>query len=217
MPLSEEDLKIKLVNVRLSFPQIWNAVKFNETAEPKFEATYLLDPTNPAHAASLNEIRAKALALANQEWPNGLPPGLGICIKDGNMKAYDGYPGIMFVPTNNKTRPTIVDQNRDPLVEADGKPYAGCIVNATITLWAQNNKWGSKINANLRAIQFVKDGEPFSGNTPAVAEEEFDVVDGQAIPATAAAVAVAPAAVAPAAVDPFAASAAPAVNPFAAV
>ena len=48
-----------------------------------------------------------------------------------------------------------------PLTEDDNKLYPGCYVNVVITLWAQNNKFGKRINANLLAVQFVKDGNPF--------------------------------------------------------
>ena len=41
------------------------------------------------------------------------------------------------------------------------------------------NEFGKRINANLRAVQFVKDGEAF-GVKPVDAEDEFDVLEGDA-------------------------------------
>jgi hypothetical protein len=95
----------------------------------------------------------------------------------GKRKSYDGYEGMFVIASNNRTRPTVVDRDLTPLVEEDGKPYSGCYVNGTITLWSQDNQYGKRVNANLRAVQFVKDGDAF-GVKPADAEDEFDVLDG---------------------------------------
>jgi hypothetical protein len=62
------------------------------------------------------------------------------------------------------------------LAEDDGVLYSGCYVNMTVTLWTQDNEYGKRVNANLRAVQFVKDGEAF-GVAPVDAEEEFDEVE----------------------------------------
>ena len=59
------------------------------------------------------------------------------------------------------------------VVEEDNIIYGGCYVNASISFWGQNNKWGKRVNANLYGIQFSKDGEPF-GLGPVDVSEDFD-------------------------------------------
>jgi len=55
--------------------------------------------------------------------------------------------------------------------------YAGCYVHTNITLWTYDHPTGGKgVSANLRIVQFFRDGEPF-GNAPAKADEELDDVD----------------------------------------
>jgi hypothetical protein len=44
-------------------------------------------------------------------------------------------------------------------------------------VWAQDNKYGKRINASLEAIQFVRHGEAF-GAKPVIAEEVFDDLGG---------------------------------------
>ena len=56
------------------------------------------------------------------------------------------------------------DQLRNELVESSGKPYSGCYVNAIIECWAQDNKeFGKRINFGLKGVQFLRDGDAFSG------------------------------------------------------
>lgn len=174
MPTSDP---IKLPNVRLSFPRLFKPKAFREGQEPRFEATFLLDPSDKAHAALIAEIESTADAILKEHFNGKVPNSVKLCFGDGNEKDYDGYADMFFISTSNRTRPTVVDRQRNPLVEEDGKPYAGCYVNGSITLWVMDNEFGKRVNANLRAVQFVRDGEAF-GVKPVDAEEEFDVLDG---------------------------------------
>ena len=97
---------------------------------------------------------------------------------DEDELTYDGYEGMFYVRAALDTRPVIVDTDLTPLDSSDGKPYAGCYVNGTITLWTQDHPVGGKrINANLRGVQFLRDGESFGGAPRIIAEEEFDPVE----------------------------------------
>ena len=98
-----------------------------------------------------------------------------MALHDGDTKGdYEGYAGNYFISARNKTRPTIFDRDgKTPLVQADGKPYAGCYVNAAIELWCQDNNYGKRINASLRGVQFLKDGEAFAGGGVA-SEDDFE-------------------------------------------
>jgi hypothetical protein len=67
----------------------------------------------------------------------------------------------------------VLHSDKTPLTEADGKPYAGCYVNASIELWAQDNNYGKRVNASLGGVQFARDGDAFAGGG-AASEDEFD-------------------------------------------
>lgn len=170
---------IHLKNVRLSFPRLFNAKAFRAGQDPRFEASFLLDPSNPEHAEAIKTIKRQAKIVATEEWGNDIPKAVKKCYGSGDEKDYDGYAGMFYIATSNKTRPSVVDRDRSPLTAEDGKPYAGCYVNATITVWSMDgtklgdSSWGKRINANLRAVQFVRDGEAF-GVQPVDAEEEFE-------------------------------------------
>ena len=152
---------IVLKNVRLSFPQIWTPKSFAQGQDPRFNANFLLD--KETQADQIEKLKAAINEMVADKWKGKKPGGLKVCIGDGEEKEYDGYENAVYVSASTKVRPVIVDQKKNPLAEEDGKPYAGCYVNAAISLWAQDNQWGKRINATLDAIQFVKDGEPFGG------------------------------------------------------
>jgi len=188
MPTSDV---IKLPAVRLSFPKLWTPSAFREGQQARYEAAFLLDPSDKAHAKVIKQIVSTAQALLEEEFNGEIPDSVECCfgfsdareIKIGTLewrgkkKSYDGYEGMFFITSSNsKIRPTVVDRDRSPLVEADGRPYAGSFVNGTITLWIQDNEFGKRVNANLRGVQFVRDGDAF-GVKPVDADDEFDVVD----------------------------------------
>ena len=77
----------------------------------------------------------------------------------------------MFISARCDRRPQVVGRDMSSLVEGDGILYAGCYVNATVRLWAQDNKFGKRINAQLRAVQFVKEGSRFGEGTVDVSKE----------------------------------------------
>lgn len=152
---------VVLNNVRLSFPQIWTAKAFQPGQDPRFNANFLLDVDSQAD--QIKKMQDAIKKVASEKWADKIPKGLKVCLNDGDEKDYDGYEGTMFVSASTKVRPAIVDQKRRPLAEEDGKPYAGCYVNVAVSLWAQDNQWGKRVNATLDAIQFVKDGDSFGG------------------------------------------------------
>ena len=172
---------IKLTGVRLSFPVIWTPKAFDKDREAKYQATFLLDPSDSEHAVQIKAIKVgakKVLTEAFGDVPMGaMKKCFGLADKHPKKSQYDGYKGMFYISTGNSTRPTLVDRKRQDLEQSDGVLYAGCYVNTNVTLWTFDHpKGGQGVAANLRIIQFVKDGEAF-GNAPAKADEELDDVE----------------------------------------
>ena len=104
-----------------------------------------------------------------------------LALHDGDVKSkYDGFPGNFFISAaaQENAAPTVIDRDRSPLSARSGRPYAGCFVNASIELWAQDNNYGQRVNAQLRGIQFYADGDSFSAGRPADADEFEEVTEG---------------------------------------
>lgn len=176
---------IKLKNVRLSFPVIWRPKAFEEGKDPKYQATFLLDPSDKEHAKQIKAIKKSFVDVCKAAFGDhkGVSRCFGLADKHQKKREYDGYKGMFWLATGNTNRPTLVDRHRQDLEESDGVLYAGCYVNTNVTLWTYDHPRGGKgVGANLRIIQFVKDGEAF-GNAPVKAEDELDdieIEDGEA-------------------------------------
>lgn len=173
--------KIELKNVRLSFPDLFVAKPFKPGDEPKFKATFLV----PKNSAQIAEIEAAILEAATAKWgpkAKGIVAGMRtntnkFCFQDGDNATYEGYEGMMSLSAKNKARPLVVNRDRTPLNQEDGKPYAGCYVNASIEFFTYDNS-GKGISASLRWVQFLRDGDAFAGGTPADPNEIPDLGDG---------------------------------------
>ena len=151
--------KIILKDVRLSFPSLFHKAVF-DGKETKFEATFLIDKAK--NAAKIKEIKAAIEGMIKDDLKGSKLPPDKVCMKDGDSIDYAGYAGTMSLKASSTKRPIIIDRDKSPLTEDDNKFYAGCYVNASLELWAQNNNYGKRINCNLLGVQFMKDGEPFA-------------------------------------------------------
>lgn len=169
-------MKLQLKNVRLSFPDLFEARAFKAGDEPKYKAAFLIPKDSPQIA----EIEKAILAAATEKWG---AKAAGIIknirnnpnkfnFQDGDSKEYDGYAGMMAFTASSKSRPLILDRDKTPLGTADGKPYAGCYVNASVDVFGYENS-GNGLSATLKGVQFVKDGDAFGGGAPA-SPDEFD-------------------------------------------
>ena len=182
--------KIQLKRVRLSFPTLHKAdvPKGYENAQPKFSASFLLDPSDPANKALLKEVNAEIQGLIKQAWtvkPPKMKPldcfGKGEGYTNNTTKEpYDGYHGMYVVASNNYKRPTLLGRDKTQLTpdEAEQRLYAGCYVDAIVNFWVQDNQYGEAIRCSLQGVRFREDGEEF-GASGASADDFDDLDDGE--------------------------------------
>ena len=132
-------------------------------------------------------VKRTLAKVAAEKWPKNGAALLATafkkdktCYRDGADKAaqYDGYEGNMYLTAIRQEkdgRPIVIDRNRAPLVEADGKIYSGCYVNLKVDLWAQDNQYGQTVRATLLVVQFVRDGDSFGGAKKPVVDDMPDL------------------------------------------
>lgn len=163
-------MKIKLNNVRLSFPSLFRHAQFNGVSTEKYEATFILDPKK--NAKELEVLRAEIARLQKEELKTKLPSDK-ICLKDGDESGREEMAGAFVIKTSAKRRPVLVNRDRETITEDDNLLYAGCYVNAIVSLWPQSNGYGKRVNASLEGVQFAQHGDPFAGAAGASADD-FD-------------------------------------------
>ena len=171
-------MKLKLQNVRGAFLKVFKAEAVNGGDKPVFGASWLLDPKDPQNKT----IKDALMEVAKEKWGakaagimKELEAGGKLCYKNGDSKAsYEGFEGMMFISSTSSVRPLTLDRQKNPVTEEDGVLYSGCYCNVSLELWAQDNQFGKRINAQLGGVQFVKDGDAFSGGGTAADESDFD-------------------------------------------
>lgn len=188
--------KVVLKDVRISFPRLFKPEGFQGSDQnKKYSAQFILDADDPGHKKAIKELKdainATGQAKWGKKWRGGEMSLKGLCLKaadpdlqgqtfvedielendDGELPEY--AENAYFVSASETKRPRVVDQKKEPLTEEDAVIYGGCYVTAIINLWAQDNSFGKRINANLLGVQFKKDGDPF-GESESASDDDFD-------------------------------------------
>ena len=176
-------MRIKLEKVRLSFPDIYEAVQYQGAGAFRYNATFLIEK------GSSNDkvVEAAILAAATEEFgakAGSVLKGLKgnsnkYCYLDGDTKEYDGYAGMNFLSSHRAQKngaPRIVDKDGVTVLGANNSVlYAGCYVNAIVDIYAQGAP-NQGIRANLLGIQFHSEGDAFSASR--LADDAFSAVEG---------------------------------------
>lgn len=170
---SKDENGVEKLNYKSSFLVPKSGLR---TLQAKFDGNKM--PLIDALKAASAEAKAKAWGEDERKWPKLKPEK--ICWRDGDLEDYDGYEGHMYLSSSAAVdkKPLAIMNRKGKdglwLPAQPGQIYSGCFVNATVRLWAQDNDFGKRLNAELKAIQFVKDGDAFGNNRPVNPNEEFD-------------------------------------------
>lgn len=175
-------MRINLTKVRLAFPDLFTPVEYEKgDGKPRYNATFLVVPgsandkaINEAIKAAAEEIWKTKAAAKIKEYTGNVNK---FCYLDGNTKEYDGYADHMYLAAHRRGAdgaPRIKDKDgKTDLVESDGRPYAGCYVNAIVEIYVSEKNPG--IRANLLGVQFHSDGDAFSSSR--LADDAFSAVE----------------------------------------
>lgn len=133
----------------------------------------------------LDALKAASEEAKEKKWgPKAKQPKLKpdrVFLRDGDLEDWEGYADNFYISANASLsdRPSVITNRKDGngnWIEAEpggrGSPYSGCFVNAVLLIWCQDNEHGKRVNAQVKAVQFFKDGEAF-GAAPVNPNEEF--------------------------------------------
>lgn len=177
-------MKVTLLNVRLAFPKLWEAKAVGDGDSKYYSAAFPIVPGSE-NAKALDDAITK---VSKEKWAEKGAAILATIIDKNDIgytkkplrssegEIYSGFEDCFSVNASLREdlgRPLVLDRTKNPLTQKDGKPYAGCYVNAVVDVWAQDNSNGKRINVQLKGIQFVKDGDAF-GTGGAATPDEFD-------------------------------------------
>lgn len=153
---------IRIDNVRLSYPHLAKAWSGEESGDPKFSLVGLLPKKTHREAIELVKGQIDALKKANK---NAKVPADKLFLKDGDVyfQEKEECEGMYCVSASEGKRPVCRHADGEVMEISDISEimYGGCYVDILINPWYQDNKYGKRVNANLRSVRFRKDGDPF--------------------------------------------------------
>jgi hypothetical protein len=185
--------RVRIQNVRFNYTNSLFTAQVPQQGEGK--AKFSVVAIIPRDHPQLAEIKAAMAETAKAKWGEAfvevanpdstksklpsyqvvlksLAAGDRLCLHDGDAKSDKaGYAGNLFINASNELRPLVVGPAQEVLTAADGKPYSGSYGNVIVEFWAQDNKFGKRVNASLMGAQHVKDGDRLSGGGIAAADD----------------------------------------------
>ncbi len=195
--MKSEDAKAQTAEFRVSYPNVFEAVKVNPTdAKAKFGlvAIFQVKDTEKSKAAntkvvSIENLKELCRNVAVEKFgaDRAKWPALKFPFRDGmepTKKDADGYgEGTIFVSLQSVNRPGIVESFAGP----DGRPaplgaqtdfYPGCYARAEVNAYYWKFMGKEGISLGLQNIQKLRDGERFGGRGNAA--DSFDAIDAPA-------------------------------------
>ena len=156
--------------VRFSFPHVFNPFAMEGQA-PKYSVQLLIPKTD---VETVQAIRS-AIEAAKQEgvikFGGKVPAILKTPLRDGDLEKPDReeYKGHYFMSCSSKTRPGVVDRNRQPILD-ETDVYGGCYGRVSLNFYAFNTSGNKGIACGLNNLQKLEDGESFGGKSSAFSD-----------------------------------------------
>lgn len=176
---------IMLKNLQLGFPAIAEPQSYGD-GEPAYGAKFPIAIGSNAHKAIEAAIREEAVG----EWKDKADSVLTMLAEDNKLcfvkkvyrskktgEPYTGFEDAHYLSTrNSKSQPTVYNEYGEPVTgksDIERKAFSGAVVNASVEFWAQDNKWGRRVNCSLRGIMLTGEGQSLGGSSAPAAADEF--------------------------------------------
>jgi len=203
MAFKSEDIIIQ--DVRLSHPRLWVAEEYKQgDGRPRWSANFI----TPVGSETDKQIEACILRVAQDTWGKKAEKTLASirgqksqwCYMpyfdddedddDTEFRVLKSHTSKLKKDGTPKRPPTILDWNKDVLTAEAGRPYAGCFVNATVSIYIQPDGEHMGVRSSFSIVQFARDGAAFGGGghapnidampdisaPPGLGEEDEDLV-----------------------------------------
>ena len=173
--MKETEKKIMLRSVRCAYPQLFLFFTNKFSGKEEYSVRVMIPESDKAQLEKIRSTIEKA--FINKFGPEKGPRKFKAAMESKNTRClqYDDENGYYYINLKRRAqdgRPVVLDRNKSPLAASDGRLYGGCYINATVEFWCYDNA-STGAGCTLLGVQFVKDGEPFSGASQP-SEDDFD-------------------------------------------
>ena len=157
--------------VRLSYPHIFRPAE-TLNGDMKYSAS-LIVPKNSDTVKRVKQVVQELMAKPETKQLMGKTKPKYELLRDGDEKEDPAYEGAYFInaKSNEDHPPKVMDRDRVEVADPN-EVYAGCYVQAIISIYAYNKNGNSGVGASLLGIRKIKDGEPLTGSV--VSDSDFD-------------------------------------------
>ena len=179
MAKSASKVQVVTGKVRLSYVHVFEPFANDEDDEKKYSCVVLIPKSDKATLKRLDDaIQAAAEAGKHSKFDGKIPANLTTTLHDGDEEAdlekNPEYEGHMYMSVSSKTKPGVVDQNVQPILDSS-EVYSGCYARVQVGAFAYNYKGKKGVSFGLNHVQKVADGEFLGGRSRA--EDVFDEVE----------------------------------------
>lgn len=157
-------MKILLTNVRCAYPKLFEAIENKFSGVRQYEVRVILQKGDP----QVEKLRkAMQEVFVNKFGPEKGPKKYKAAMESKNTRfmQYDDDNDWYYLNLKRRESdgaPVVMDRDKRHLAASEGKPYGGCYINVSFDIWVFDNA-STGCGGTLNGVQFVKDGEPFSG------------------------------------------------------
>lgn len=159
--------KVVTGKARFSYLNVFEAKAIGDSTDLKFSVSILIPKSDKVTLKKIEEaIEAAIAAGKSSKFEGKIPGNLKKPLRDGDEERGDdpAYAGHFFLNANAKTKPGLVDADRNPIMDK-ADLYSGCYGRASVTFYAFNTKGNKGIACGLNHLQKIADGEHLDGRT----------------------------------------------------
>lgn len=165
--INRENRLVRLENVYIAYPHLWEPHGAYDDSKKSFSCEVLFDIGNPQHQQQMNEIVqiCRELLTSMNKSPDLATRFMPL--KDGNLKnqervaeGKESRPELenrWYMRTSDPNRPPIVyDQNTLPMGEdQSANLFGGCVVHVVCDFYWRKQQQNPGISAGLKIVQLV--------------------------------------------------------------
>lgn len=175
MATSTASTKVVTGVVRLSFVHLLEPSE-DLNGNMKYSAMVLIpkkdkDTIDKIHAAEKAALEAAIPTKFNGTKPKNLKRVFRDADEELDLDKYPEAEGHMFMNVSNKTKPGLVDENVQPVMDP-GAVYSGVYARVSVNAFAYNAQGSKGLSFGLNNVMVLGYGEPLGG-VGASAESDF--------------------------------------------
>lgn len=179
---------IMLRRKRIAFPTFGEPRAVGDNPDKAWGGRLVIDPDDP----QVDDIERVMKEVAKAKWKDDAESVLANLIenkkvafarapyKNNTGKVYAGFEGKFNLgtrwPETKTGRPSVIDKMGNEVTDNRAREaliYSGCYVNMKVEFWAQDNKFGRRINCTPLGVMFAEDGESFGGGAAPASADDF--------------------------------------------